>query len=695
MAGYSLPVTAASPVTINSKTATGVAAVVAPSLSVTLPDKTIGAGGASFAVTGATAGYDSAAIGSNGGFFVDASATVIYGALGSVTASLGAAAKNIDGIVFDASGVNSVVAAVTNTVPIKVGGLSLTPSSLAIAYKRDDSFKLTGGATLSQQGGFRIGLALTGDGLVINATRTVTKVTATVNAVVGIAGAIAIEAKDLSLSYDKTGLNNAEPTFKVWGGVNVTVGSAHFQSVQATLGDKDTPGLTIVAGSLKTLNVGLSGTFDLFRVTVSPDDLHLKYDATKADDPTLTLFGGLKAQFTSSISKDTPLVIHTKTGAVDFSKGFGVHVSGDFKGFSLDAMVTYKTIVGGGYDVVTRGSLTTPAKIGFDAFLHLNNNKLVDIGIGVSAKIPVADTGLYNTWVYGSLNNLDTDDPTITAAATLIYGDAHILNVTGAIEVNKEHLLPSADKTNVPAIFTSGQVNRADHQLGVFLLDGAVGQFGGSIDLNWATGVYRLPAYGKLLDGLATVDVGMTLTNSGNLSFSADVGIGIPNSISVIGGLRLASGHVRLEYKNGDPNDSYVAGWGDFFGGLVRAGVEYNFGTTNLTFLDASAVSKLSSSATAKPRSTTGDPLSTFSATVSGTTTGSLQFIVSDPYFDVNYVNPNNSASRSSQGVLLYTLVQVRGPGDGSGGSGEGPLVGLWDTHYDIDPRTGKPLAPT
>ena len=65
----------------------------------------------------------------------------------------------------------------------------------------------------------------------------------------------------------------------------------------------------------------------------------------------------------------------------------------------------------------------------------------------------------------------------------------------------------------------------------------------------------------------------------------------------MIGGLSLATGHVRMEYVNGKMNSSYVAAWGDFLGGVITAGVEYNFGSGDFSFLDAAAIGDLQNSA--------------------------------------------------------------------------------------------------
>ena len=110
-----------------------------------------------------------------------------------------------------------------------------------------------------------------------------------------------------------------------------------------------------------------------------------------------------------------------------------------------------------------------------------------------------------------------------------------------------------------------------------------------------------------------------------------------------------ASGHVRLEYLHGDINHSYVAAWAEFLPGTFlsfTAGVDYNFGTSKFSFLDAAAIASLPPSPTV---STPAGPAFTvdYPVTVTGDT-ASLQFVISDDYLDEN--NPNQVAGVSSPG---------------------------------------------
>ena len=657
---------------------------------------TINEAGASLALNGAVS------FSAPNTFSIYGGATATFPKIGTVTVTLGTSATNA-GIVVSSGDVTAINAKVTSTDTLSLGGLSVTEdpnNPVSFSYTKGGNTSFAGGLDFSIPGGSQLDVALNGTGVVLDSRGKLLSISASVSGDIGVAGKFVISPKNLTFSYDAS-----SQTYLVYGGVAVTLASTSVKSVTATLGTSATdPGLKIVNGMLDHLNIGLSGSFELFGIMVTPTNLQVIYSAgDPTHDTTISLSGSLAVNFTSTVSVSAsigvsptdpsmttnPLVLDLHkdgTVGVDLSHGFGVAVAGSFKGFSLTAMVAFAPGSGSTYNVSASGSLKTPGGIGFDAVLHIHDNKLADLTISVSAKVPVGDTGLYITWVLGSLTNLDTNDPTITAAATLIYVDAHILTITGAIEVNKEHLLLSADKTNLPKIFTDGTVKVADHQLGVFVLDGAIGQFGGSVDLNWAAGVYRVHAYGNLLDGLATMDVGITLTNAGNLSFSADVGIGIPDSIPLIGGLRLATGHVRMEYRNGDLHRSYVAAWGDFFDGLVTAGIEFHLDDlSHPVFLDASAIASLASGNSPTHYTVGGQPAALYQGTVTGYTTGSLQLVVSDPFFDQNYVNPSNSGSTSSDYILRHTNIELQ--------LADGSYINNEDLSYTTDPVTGQANA--
>ena len=111
-------------------------------------------------------------------------------------------------------------------------------------------------------------------------------------------------------------------------------------------------------------------------------------------------------------------------------------MAGDFKGFQIGAGLSFSKGTEG-YNVKATGSLMTPEGIGFEAYLAIVNGRLKDISLGISGRVAVGSTGLFITWVDGSLTNLDSSDPTITAAVTLVYGDANILRMTGAVEINR------------------------------------------------------------------------------------------------------------------------------------------------------------------------------------------------------------------------------------------------------------------
>jgi hypothetical protein len=621
----------------------------------------------------------------SGNIDVDGSATFSWGkesldtseATNNVSITLGdlASGGTDHGIVFQNGNFTSFYATVSGNLVYR--GLTFNLTGLTVGYSASE-FTLSGNASLEWAAGSSgsesanaqkdtLAIAL-GDpannipGMVIQYGK-LTSLDASITGSLSIKDEVTLSVKNLTIIYSTstTGTN-----FEIYGEAGLTVGSGSMiQSIDVTLGSATQPGLVISGGDLQSFNVTLNGAFSLGGLSISPKDLTLAYMKPAQGDAIYQISGGLEVDLTdkikvsSSIDADTPLVIDATTGSVDLTDGFSLSIYADIEGFILSGSVSYTVPAGGGYEIVTNASLMTPSGIGFQAYLDISNGQLKDIGIGISGPIEVGDTGLTITWIFGSLQNINTNDPTITAAATIEYGDfgggaPPILEVTGAIQVSKEKLLISADPNNLPSIYSTGIVSATDHPLGILLEGGALGQFTGSLDLDWTTGVYTVQASGSLLDGMATIDVAMTLTSHGDLSFSADVGINVPSQIPVIGGLQLASGHVRFEYKKGAPlSDDYVAGWATITG-LGTAGFEYTL-NNKFKFLDAAAVAAL------EAEGTTPAPANFVyktDAVLVPADTGSLQYTISSPLLDVN--DPN--AYFAAVGFQRTNFVMITDP---------------------------------
>jgi hypothetical protein len=601
--GFTIPISSPNVVRINASGAS-----LASYFAVTLgSNPSVSIGGASFNLGSSstesssggsvTAGYDPSANSGAGGFFVDGSASFDWGS--------------------------------NNKIELKLGDPTTSPPTDGMVFSSAGLSSIDASVT----GSFAFGSALT------------------------------VTAKDLTLDY-----SSATSTYVIYGDAGLTVGSGSMiQSVDVTLGSASGPGLVISnannATSLTSLGVTLNGKFSLGGLTVSPTDLTLNYD-----DSEYQVSGGLEVDLTddikvsSSISSGTPLIINATTGQIDLTDGFGLSLAADIEGFELSGSVTYTQPAGGGYDVVTNASLTTPGGIGFQAYLDIANGQLQDIGIGISGPLELGDTGLVITWVFGSLQNINTSDPTITAAATLEYGDpaAPILEITGAIQISKEELLVSADPDNPPLIYSNGIVSEADHPLGILIEGGAIGQFTGSVDLDWSTGVYMVSAAGSLLDGMATLSASMTLTSAGDLSFSAEVGVNVPDAVPLIGGMKLLTMDVLFDYQKGAPSsDDFIAAWGSI-AGLGSAGFEYTF-DGKFHFLDSSGITRLEDSV-----NDTVLPATVVYKTdtiVVPADQDSLQYTVSDPLLDKNVWGvQNQSEYLEAQLYQSSNWVQITDP---------------------------------
>src|SRR5262249_15001321 len=140
---------------------------------------------------------------------------------------------------------------------------------------------------------------------------------------------LAFSVKDLTVDYDQP---NSE--VDVFGSLTVSAGSV-LNNVTATLGDGDgSAGIKVKNGKLEQLDVTLNGSFNLFGISVSPEQLRVDYDSNL---DRLQITGGMVAQVSPQIRGEVSLpaadangdggvVINTSTGAVTVNK---VHFSFD------------------------------------------------------------------------------------------------------------------------------------------------------------------------------------------------------------------------------------------------------------------------------------------------------------------------------------------------------------------------------
>src|SRR5262249_29439672 len=106
---------------------------------------------------------------------------------------------------------------------------------------------------------------------------------------------LTVHATNLTVLYAAATPSSAEMV-EVYGKLGVAAGSSF--NLSADLGTADNPGLTLIGGNLDHLNIGVTGSFNLFGVTLSANGLSIQYDNTAH---LLDIQGGATVSLTSVI----------------------------------------------------------------------------------------------------------------------------------------------------------------------------------------------------------------------------------------------------------------------------------------------------------------------------------------------------------------------------------------------------------
>lgn len=224
--------------------------------------------------------------GTNDIFEIYGAATVSFD---SEIMTIGLGDADAPGIEINAGTVEKVNLSVSADFNIK--DLNFSPDALTFQWdSTTDNFEMFGGADVSfDSETMTIGLGdADAPGIEINAG-TVEKVNLEVNADFNI--------KDLSFSPDALTFqwDSTTDNFEMYGGADVSFDS---ETMTIGLGDADTPGIEINAGTVEKVNLSVSANFNMKSLLFIPQGLTFQWDSTTDN---FEIFGGAQVSFDSEI----------------------------------------------------------------------------------------------------------------------------------------------------------------------------------------------------------------------------------------------------------------------------------------------------------------------------------------------------------------------------------------------------------
>jgi hypothetical protein len=540
------------------------------------------------------------------------------------------------GFVFDASADMLDYFDGTLTSNINIAGLTLQANNLAIQYEAatatsPSDLVISGGASFSFDGA-SVSINLGGSyspGLVI-VGGALQSLQAAVSGSFDLLG-LQINADNLTVAY--VAANGSTPAeFALFGSVAIDSSFLNFDTI---LGTEQDPGILIANGQLENLNITVNGNFSLFGIDVSANGLTIQYSSAANQ---LALSGGFMLDFTSAFEvaaaiTQGALLIDTSTGALSIpSTGLQIEGSATLGPFSIqNLMISFSTGLNG-VNFSASGTVDLPDNIDVSLDrLDIVNGQLADIGLTVSAPIPIGGTGFYIDTLSGSLENLNNPSQLVVMASAEISfgqkiqipnfspifagGDFYLVDATGSVTVSASEL------------DLSGTVS---------LLGGLLGQGSASLDLNWGTGVYMVAGNFSMFDNIIIFSGDITITNQGDITLEAMASVNVPPQIPFIGGDSLANINFYLQYRPGQPlTQDYVAAWTsiNLWFGSITIGFEVDFqGDVSVIYGNPAVASQLQPSQYVYSQN-----LNSPSQTVVGSDVESAQITASSPIFDGAY----------------------------------------------------------
>jgi hypothetical protein len=499
------------------------------------------------------------------------------------------------GLVIEGGVLTNLDMAVTGSVTIS--GLSLHADGLTVTYTAatpsvPDTFTIDGAADFSLDGD-NVGVQFGGGstkGLVIQGG-TLVELDMAVTGSFTIFG-VTLDPQDLTFAYDA-----ALDQFEMSGSLAIStssqaIGTATgqvFDEVTATLGQGGSPGLIVSNGVLQQLDVSINGSFNLFGLTVAPNDLTVDYNA---GDSVLQITGGVTLTDLFGASADLPgggLTIDTATGAVTLNN-LDLDLSDVVLGaFTIEQFQLDYSQGAQGTSVVATLQLDFPGGWGVGGTLGLVDGQIQDISIDYDVTqgegIPIGATGLFLTSMSATVDNINQPSDLVVGGSITVDFGPHVtvmgqsvamVQATGSFQVDAAGLTIDGSAT---------------------VADGLIGSGSARLVADWGSGDYSLSADLSLFDGTFDVSGSFQFDSGGDFLLLANASVNVPDVVPIVGGDQLGDLGFAFKYDdNGGNPTGFVAAWDtiSYWIGSTTVGFEYDL-DGNFSVLGSGGVSGLQS----------------------------------------------------------------------------------------------------
>ena len=463
---------------------------------------------------------------------------------------------------------------------VTLGDLSMQAQNLSFNYSSNpEDFSLYGNVTVSVDSVSLTGLlgnsAMPGLSLVNGQLDSLNLGVTTYFSLFGLN----CNVDDLTFIYESA---CSTATYIMYGSLSVSIADGgSTQKIDADMGTRTDPGLTIVGSSVTDINIGLTAGFTVDGFGFDVVDAGMKYQSA---DATYQIFGTftLSDVFSASVQLGT----QTNPGITVSNSVFIVNsiaISLDnvpIGAFTLNYVDISYNSEGDTWQGAAAVTFPTGWEIG--AAMTFVDGNLDNISLFYSADtsqgIAIPDTGVFITYMNASLQNLD--EPASIIVSGSIVGDfggqisiggvtCRIFTAMGSFSADAQELVISGNY-----YLGAYQTNNSNPLTG---WTGIIGSGTARVDLNWSAGTYTASMNCSMYRGIFVVSAEMAFNDGGDLGLIATATVEVPNSVPFIGGQRLGSISFAFLYT-ASSNSGIVAAWTSVNCGInITTGFQYAY----------------------------------------------------------------------------------------------------------------------
>ncbi len=388
--------------------------------------------------------------------------------------------------------------------------------------------------------------------------------------------------------------NASDSLYEVYGEIDVEIDG---ESLDAILGDEDSPGLEIESGVVDSVNISLAADFDLGGFEfISPGDDSMTLTYTK-DSDTYTVSGeaeldSLWDTIVDLGTTDNPGIIVTDN-KWDI-ENFSIEIDSLDLGFAElnELKVSYSRNSKGDIEVEVDLDVSIPElEIEVAGDVVIDNGKITDIYIefeaaGTSEGLEILDTGIDIAEMSVALDNLDQPSDLIMSGSIGLEfgGQIEIGGETVTLAYIEGDVYIDSDELRLSDTIYYGAYQEDNGDWNSVIFKGEA-----EIDLNWSRSLYEISG-----DIQLPTDYGVKIETdlefaSEEIVFSAEAKVRVPKGIPIIGGDDLGSIDAAMLIDMNDSSNSFAAGWVtiNLLFTKEEAGIEYKFKGSDISYLDS------------------------------------------------------------------------------------------------------------